>query len=274
MIIQRLAAASRRGLVGLVSAFAVLAPIGQVCAENSDAVDRTTRTTPATAVSAAQDRRLLRDLRDDLIFLARQPDFYLVTGALALAPLALHPAMANEPPALSTSWTGSRTADYIFEPGEVLGSGWLPPAASFLIYALGRSADAPKLTDFAAELLRVHAVNSVLTVGLKYAVNRGRPDGSPYGFPSGHASCAFATAGAIRARFGPWWGLLSAAGATYVAISRLQENVHYLSDVTAGAVLGTYVAYRITHRPAQVGRAQVLPWIDAETRGIVVAVQF
>lgn len=36
--------------------------------------------------------------------------------------------------------------------------------------------------------------------------------------------------------------------ASYVGISRLQENMHYLSDFIAGAIVGTYVFYKIINR--------------------------
>ena len=59
-------------------------------------------------------------------------------------------------------------------------------------------------------------------------------------FPSGHATMAFALATALGDEIGhPWWarvGLFAAATAT--AWSRLNDNMHWLSDVLGGAALG------------------------------------
>jgi undecaprenyl-diphosphatase len=64
-------------------------------------------------------------------------------------------------------------------------------------------------------------------------------------FPSGHAATAFAGALAVgrmwkRGR-GALWGL-----AALIAFSRVYLGVHYVSDVAAGALIGTIVAYMAT----------------------------
>jgi undecaprenyl-diphosphatase len=57
------------------------------------------------------------------------------------------------------------------------------------------------------------------------------------GFPSDHATAAFAIAGAIflRSRV---WGTVALLAATVLSIGRVAIGVHYPSDVLAGAVLG------------------------------------
>jgi undecaprenyl-diphosphatase len=60
-------------------------------------------------------------------------------------------------------------------------------------------------------------------------------------FPSGHATTSFAAAVALSSLF-PRWRPAFAAGAIAIGISRIVLNVHYLSDVVAGAVLGAAVA--------------------------------
>lgn len=62
-------------------------------------------------------------------------------------------------------------------------------------------------------------------------------NGSNLCFPSGHAALAFATASAL-AYLAPKgkWGFYAVASA--VALERVGENAHYLSDVVGGAFLG------------------------------------
>jgi undecaprenyl-diphosphatase len=62
-----------------------------------------------------------------------------------------------------------------------------------------------------------------------------------FGFPSDHASGAFAIAVALLLRH-RGAGLLALAMATLIAVGRVMIGVHYPSDVLAGAVLGTLCA--------------------------------
>jgi undecaprenyl-diphosphatase len=67
------------------------------------------------------------------------------------------------------------------------------------------------------------------------------------GFPSDHASAAFAIGVALLLRQRAW-GLVVLAFATILAVGRVAMGVHYPSDVIAGALLGTLVAVGL-HRP-------------------------
>ncbi len=64
-------------------------------------------------------------------------------------------------------------------------------------------------------------------------------------FPSGHANTAFALAFAL-AVFEPRWKKFLYTFATMIAISRVVLTHHYLSDVIAGAALGTVMARAVT----------------------------
>ncbi len=91
----------------------------------------------------------------------------------------------------------------------------------------------------------------VLTMGLKYIVNRQRPyerypdrihpfstESSP-SFPSGHTSSAFALATSLSVRYPKWYVIApSALWACSVGVSRMNEGVHYPTDVLAGAAIG------------------------------------
>jgi undecaprenyl-diphosphatase len=85
------------------------------------------------------------------------------------------------------------------------------------------------------------AGTNLVVEGLKWSVNRTRPDGdrtrSNSSFPSSHAASAVCVAW-IFARRWPrltvvWWAIALA-----VAWSRVYLNRHYLSDVVCGAAIG------------------------------------
>lgn len=77
---------------------------------------------------------------------------------------------------------------------------------------------------------------------LKFAVGRERPDGNGSdSFPSGHTAMSFAgatwLARRIEASGGGKWGYALYLPAAYVAISRMEDDRHYLSDTVCGALL-------------------------------------
>lgn len=68
---------------------------------------------------------------------------------------------------------------------------------------------------------------------------RGLAESKNLCFPSGHAALAFATAAALamlwpRAK----WRCLAFLAAAFVAVERVSENAHWLSDTVAAAALG------------------------------------
>ena len=84
--------------------------------------------------------------------------------------------------------------------------------------------------------------NGLITIGMKRAFGRERPNGSCCdSFPSGHTSHSFTMASIANELYGKNIGLISYGLATLVAVSRMNDNKHYLSDVIFGAGLGTAV---------------------------------
>ncbi len=82
----------------------------------------------------------------------------------------------------------------------------------------------------------------VMTGLIKTTVGRERPNHQGYrSFPSGHTSNAFAVATVANQLYGKKVGTVAYSAATVVAISRIHDNKHYLSDVIAGAGLGIII---------------------------------
>ena len=90
------------------------------------------------------------------------------------------------------------------------------------------------------------ASNAVITYGLKYGVNRTRPNGENYSFPSGHTSVTFQSASFIHKRYGLKYAIPAYIGATFVGYSRVHADKHYSSDVLAGAIIGTLSSFYFT----------------------------
>lgn len=101
------------------------------------------------------------------------------------------------------------------------------------------------------EQLATHFINSTITIGIKYVVQRPRPfityptiekygKAGSLSFPSGHTSMAFATATTLSMTYPKWYIIIpSYAWACSVGFSRMYLGVHYPSDVVVGALVGT-----------------------------------
>jgi membrane-associated phospholipid phosphatase len=128
----------------------------------------------------------------------------------------------------------------------------LTPIAAAL-YAAGRMAPHhQRFRDATYDIGQVFLVSALYTTTIKYATQRERPDGSDkLSFPSGHTSNAFAWATVANHYYGPKVGIPSFAFATFIGIGRMERNVHYLTDVVAGAGLGYLVGRTVTRRDSE-----------------------
>ena len=143
----------------------------------------------------------------------------------------------------------------IFKPGKYLGYGFVQTGVAVGTYLIGRYAIKPtegsrtnKVSHLGFDLLRANILVQALTYGIKYSVQRDRPNGDCCSFPSGHASVTFATASVLERHFGyrAAWPTFIVAG--YVAASRLTDNVHFLSDVLFGSALGIASGWTVVGR--------------------------
>jgi membrane-associated phospholipid phosphatase len=99
------------------------------------------------------------------------------------------------------------------------------------------------------------ATTYLLNLAIKQLIRRPRPflteprlvpvyHPGEYSFPSGHTSSVFSAMTSLSRAYPKWYVIApSFLWATGVGYSRMYLGVHYLTDVTAGAVLGTGTAF-------------------------------
>jgi membrane-associated phospholipid phosphatase len=142
---------------------------------------------------------------------------------------------------------GNRTADRFFKPGDILGELGTLLGGAAAVYAVGRITDQPKVSHVGMDLIQSLVISEGLTQTLKYTTRRERPDhSSRNSFPSGHAADTFAFATALERHLG-WRGAAPAyVFASYVAVSRMPANRHWLSDAVFGAAVGIIAGRTVT----------------------------
>ena len=94
--------------------------------------------------------------------------------------------------------------------------------------------DTDGLPDLGVTLLASQGTTEIL----KRIVDSPRPDGTGHGFPSGHTSVVFASAGYVRQRYGWQESVPFYVLATATAWSRVNTRHHFTKDVVGGAVIG------------------------------------
>jgi len=133
----------------------------------------------------------------------------------------------------------------------------------------------------------------LLTIPLKVVVGRSRPskdlgthDFHPLNggesFPSGHTTQAFALASVIAEHADqPWVSCVSYGLAGLVGVARMEQRQHFLSDVVAGGLIGTFVgktvvAYNQTLRADAHSKlsVSVAPTFQPGGYGLSVAMKF
>jgi membrane-associated phospholipid phosphatase len=240
----------------------------------------TTRSTPVpeTPKSAADGRRTLGRLPANLW-----------RGAVGVFHADnLVPLLAGGTATASVSFFDDHVADLIADPDSDFGKSLENGVASEVVavatagaFVAGRLVHGTRFRAMSYDLFDAYLLNEVYTNVLKVAVGRARPNGEDAkSFPSGHSSNAFVMATVLERHYGWKAGVPAYALASAVAISRLQRNKHYLSDVVAGATLGFVVGrtvVRLNGRPLDApkrARVSLSPVVGRRTLALSFAVDY
>ncbi len=132
-------------------------------------------------------------------------------------------------------------------------------------------------------LLSVESVviSGIFTEAIKFAAHRDRPragDSSHLSFPSGHSSSAFAIATVIASEYGDKALIppLAYGIATLTALSRVNDNDHWTSDVFFGSALGYFIGKKIVslHSKREGSNLTILPLISGRYTALVLSYNF
>jgi hypothetical protein len=156
------------------------------------------------------------------------------------------------------------------------------------IFAYGMLTKDKKHISTALLALESFALASLVTRIPKTLVGRDRPnnangDGSlgfngplhGTSFPSGHTTASFAVASVIATQFreSKWIPVAAYSVAGLAGLSRIYDNKHWLTDVVAGATIGTLVGDFVSHRTSD-SRLSMMPFGNSNFQGLRLAYTF
>lgn len=190
---------------------------------------------------------LVHNLGDDIKHLPRQNSIYWLAGGGAAA-LAIHPLDDT----INRHFAGSGAADAFWAPGKWIGNTGVLLAAGGTAYVIGRGRKNDRVQHLGMDTIEAELLTAGIVYGIKESVRRERPVSAEsssavgFSFPSGHSASTFAAATVLQQHLGYKAGIPTYLVASYVAMSRLHENVHFASDVVFGAAVGIIVGRSVT----------------------------
>jgi hypothetical protein len=136
----------------------------------------------------------------------------------------------------------------------------------------------PHELQYGEAQLEALAVDGTIVQILKRIVLRERPNGADkFSFPSGHTSAAFTVAGSLMGMYGWKLGVPALALGVLTAVSRMDVNVHWLSDTVFGATLGYIIGRAFTiHHLQELKKLSlsIQPMAEADGSGVQVQMNF
>lgn len=150
---------------------------------------------------------------------------------------------------------------------KVAGNPGLHFAVAGVWYGYGLLHENEKTYDTGKKLIDALALNALTTLLIKVASNRERPDGDEHSFPSGHVSSSVTFATVMNHAYGPLVGVPLYGLSALVALERLDDRKHWVSDVAFGAALGVVIGHTVAtgERPSILG-GELAPYIDPDAQ--------
>src|SRR5882672_8025065 len=184
------------------------------------------------------------NLADDVKHIPRRNSAYWMAGGAALA-FAVHPADRT----LNAHLVGHSNP---FVAGDYIGSMFTIGGAGMAAYIFGRAKGYSRTEHLGMDEVEGVLLAEGISEGMKQVVRRKRPvppSGklhSGFSMPSGHATITFTAATILQQHLGYKAGVPTYLIASYVAMSRLHDNVHWASDVVMGAATGIMIGRSVT----------------------------
>jgi membrane-associated phospholipid phosphatase len=154
------------------------------------------------------------------------------------------------------------------------------------LYGSAAIFDLPQEREAGLLVAQSYLLSALLTEGLKRSIGRGRPENnqndafsffesgsSNRSMPSGHATHAFAVAATLTEVYGedaPWLRWVAYPTATLTALSRVNDDRHWASDVIVGGAIGYFIGKMVARYSPFRGETNIslLPFADRDGGGV------
>lgn len=224
----------------------------------------------AGPVRAGALQELTLDLGRDLRAVATTGNAYWMAGGSLLT----WGAYRIEDPAGARRALDRGLIDPVVDAGNIYADVRLQAPLALAVWGAGEAGGHERVSAFGYDLTRALLLNSVVVGGLKPVVDRERPNGEDYSFPSGHTSTAFAVAGVVSRHGGCWTTAAAVTAGCLTALGRMEDLKHYASDTAAGATIG-WILGRSAARHGPQGEGGESAWrLDPAPGGLVLSRRF
>ncbi len=175
------------------------------------------------------------------------------TGGAVLVDDEIHNKFKNENDEAVSQTANQLGRPYVLAP--VLGA----------LFITGLNSENERFRSFSYSLVTGYVVDVAMYSSIKAVSNRERPDGSNRNaFPSGHATDSFMIATVLHKHYGRKAGIIGYSVASVIAGTRLKRDVHWFSDVVAGATLGYIIGSTVSAQTqsGEPSRMALMPRFD------------
>ena len=133
-------------------------------------------------------------------------------------------------------------------------------------YLLGQQTQDERTYEVGRTLFSALIINGLSTLAGQAASWDRSPNGELGTFPSGHTSSTFTFASVMHEVYGPLVGAPLYGLGVLVAIERLEDDEHYLSDVIMGGVMGLVIGHTVAgEHEFKLFGGEILPYADPNT---------